>query len=104
MLIIPAASIESLRWDLIEQASEIVMEPIREQDVPMVVFDLSEVNYFGSVFLSVLLRCHKIVKTRGGEMVVSGPSKMARELLHLTSFDTLWAIYDTREEALQALA
>lgn len=104
VVIIPAANVEQMRWDLIEQAADIVMEPLREQEVPMVVFDLSDVNYFGSVFLALLLRCHKFVKSRGGELVLCGASKMAGELLRVTALDTLWAIYDTRDEALDALA
>ncbi|MCH7988603.1 MAG: STAS domain-containing protein [Planctomycetes bacterium] len=104
VVITPASDVESMRWDLIEQAAEIVMEPLREQEVPMVVFDLSDVGYFGSVFLALLLRCHKLVKTRGGEMVVCGASEMAMELLRVTALDTLWAIYDTQDEALDALA
>ena len=92
-----------MRWDLIEQAAEIVMEPLKELEVPMVVFDLSDVSYFGSVFLALLLRCHKFVKARGGELVLCGASPMARELLRVTALDTIWAIYDTREQALEAL-
>jgi anti-anti-sigma factor len=103
VVIVPAADIESMRWDLIDQAAEIVMGPIKEMSVPMVVFDLSEVNYFGSVFLALLLRCHKLAKSRGGELVLCGASKTASELLRLTALDTLWAIYSTREEALAAL-
>ena len=104
VVITPAADVESMRWDLIEQSADIVMDPIREQEVPMVVFDLSDVGYFGSVFLALLLRCHKLVRSRGGELVLCGASKMASELLRVTALDTLWAIYDTREEALTALA
>jgi len=44
------------------------------------------------------------VKSRGGELVLCGASELARELLRVTSLDTLWAIYDTREEALDAVA
>ena len=99
----PASDIENLKWDLIEQAAEVVMSPMREQEVPMVIFDLSEVSYFGSVFLALLLRCHKLVKTRGGELVLCGASELAVELLRITALDTLWAIYDTREEALEAV-
>ena len=98
-----ASDIEDLKWDLIEQAAEIVMGPMREQEVPMVIFDLSEVSYFGSVFLALLLRCHKLVKSRGGELVLCGASDLAVELLRITALDTLWAIYDTREEALEAV-
>ena len=79
------------------------MSPIREQEVPMVIFDLSEVSYFGSVFLALLLRCHKLVKSRGGELVLCGASVLAVELLRITALDTLWAIYDSREEALEAV-
>ena len=104
VVITPAADVESMRWDLIEQSADIVMDPIREQEVPMVVVDLSDVSYFGSVFLALLLRCHKLVKSRGGELVLCGASKMASELLRVTALDTLWAIYDTREEALSALS
>jgi len=104
VVIIPASDVEGLQWDLIEQAAEIVMDPLREQEVPMVVFDLTEVTYFGSVFLALLLRCHKLVKSRGGELVLCGASKLATELLRITALDTLWAIYDTQEEAIVALA
>jgi len=103
LVVAPSSSIEDLKWDLVEQAAEIVMTPIQGRDVPMVVFDLTDVSYFGSVFLALLLRCHKLVRSQGGELVLCGVSKLARELLRITALDTLWAIYDTREEAVAAL-
>jgi len=103
VVITPAGNVESMRWDLIEQAADVVMAPLRDQEVPLVVVDLNDVSYFGSVFLALLLRCHKFVKSRGGELVLCGASKMATELLRVTALDTLWAIYDTRDEALDAV-
>ncbi len=103
LVIATAGNVESVRWDLIEQAAEIIMQPLMEQDVPMVVFDLSDVNYFGSVFLQLLLRCHTVIKRHGGELVLAGVSSAAAELLRVTALDTLWAIYDTRDEAIDAL-
>jgi len=103
VVITPASNVEQMPWEVIEQAAEIVMAPLRAQASPMAVFDLSEVQYFGSAFLALLLRCHTTVKSRGGELVLSGPSKMARELLKLTALDTLWAIYATKAEALSAV-
>jgi len=103
VVITPAPNVEQMRWDLIEQAADVVMTPLADQEVPLVVFDLSDVSYFGSVFLALLLRCHKFVKSRGGELVLCGASKLATELLRVTALDTLWAIYDTRDEALDAL-
>lgn len=103
VVITPANNVESMNWELIEPAAEIVMEPIRSLTSPMVVMDLSQVSYFGSVFVALLLQCQKAVKARGGELVIAGASKMARELLKITALDTLWAIYDTRDEALKAV-
>ncbi len=103
-VIIPASEVESMQWDLIEQAAEIVLAPLRREPAGGVVVDLSQVSYFGSVFLSLLLRCHKMVKQQGGEVVLCGASERARELLRLTALDTIWAIYDTRDQAIEALS
>jgi anti-anti-sigma factor len=103
MIVCPGQDVETLRWDLIEQAAELVLEPIRQQPAPLVLIDLGEVSYFGSVFLSLLLRCWKQVSSTGGTMVLCGVSPRARELLRVTALDTLWAIYDTRREAIEVL-
>ena len=99
----PGPEIESLGWDLVEYAADVVLQPIRAQEYPLVLIALDNVNYFGSVFLSLLLRCWKEVSTKGGMMVMSGVSKRARELLRVTSLDTLWAIYDSEQEAISIL-
>ncbi len=103
VVVTPASNIESMNWDLIEQAADLIMAPLRDQEVPLVIVDLSEVGYFGSVFLALLLRCHKFVKSKGGELVLCGASEMAAELLRITALDTIWAIYNTRDEALDAI-
>jgi anti-sigma B factor antagonist len=103
-IIVPANEVETMQWELIEQAAEIVLAPLKKQPAAGVIVDLSKVSFFGSVFLSLLLRCHKLIKQQGGEMVLCGASDRARELLRLTALDTIWAIYDTREQAMEALA
>ncbi|MER3415869.1 MAG: anti-sigma factor antagonist [Gemmataceae bacterium] len=103
VVIVPASEVESLQWGLIEQAAEIVLAPLKRQPASGVIVDLSQVSYFGSVFLSLLLRCYKLIRQQGGEMVLAAPSERARELLRLTAFDTIWPIYESRQEALVAL-
>ncbi len=80
-----------------------IMDPLATQELPLVIVDLKDVGYFGSVFLALLLRCHKFLKRRGGELVLCSANDMARELLKITALDTIWAIYDTRNEAMQAI-
>lgn len=102
-VVVPSTEVESLQWELIEEAAQLVVGPISQMGIPQVIIDLSEVEFFGSVFLSLLLRTWKSVYQQGGTMVLCGVSVRARELLKLTALDTLWAIYDTREEAMEVL-
>jgi len=103
-VIIPSPEVESMPENLIQQAAQLVLAPLKQDPPAGLVIDLSRVSYFGSVFISFLLRCHMLVKKHGSEVVLAGPSERVRELLHLTALDTLWALYDTRAEAMAALA
>jgi anti-sigma B factor antagonist len=86
-----------------EMAAALLVEPLKAEDEPVVIFDLSQVNYFGSVFLAILIRCWKIIRAKSGTMVLAGVSSHAKELLHVTSLDQAWAIYKDRREAIEAL-
>ena len=103
-IITPSPEVEKMPENLMEQAAQLVLAPLRADPPAGLVFDLSKVDYVGSVFLSFLLRCHKRVKEHGSEVVVAGASSKARELLHMTALDTLWALYATRAEAMAALS
>ena len=102
-VIVPSPEVESMSESLIQQAAQLVLAPLKDDPPGGLVIDLTNVDYFGSVFLSFLLRCYTPIKMHGSEMVLAGVSKRIRELLRLTNLDTLWAIYDTRAEALEAL-
>ena len=102
-LISATPALETLDFGLEEHAADLIMEPLRSQDGPLVVFDLSQVNYFGSMFLAVLLRCWKLALAQGGMMVLAGVSDHAKELLRITSLDMVWPMYATRREAMEAL-
>src|SRR5438045_7402960 len=97
-VIIPASEVESMSENLIQQAAEIVLAPLRKDPPAGLVIDLTEVKFFGSVFISFLLKCHMLVKKHGSEVVLAGSSDRVRELLHLTALDTLWALYKPRGE------
>lgn len=102
-VITPAPEVESMPENLIQQAAEIVLAPLRKAPPAGLAIDLSQVKFFGSVFISFLLKCHMLAKRHGCEVVLAGASPRARELLHLTALDTLWAIYDNLDEAIEAL-
>ena len=57
---------------LIDGASALLLEPLRHQESPLVVVDLSRVRMFGSTFLALLIRCWKLASGKGGTLVVCG--------------------------------
>src|SRR5438477_13174707 len=103
-VVTPSAKVEEMHETLIEQAARMVVQSLREEPPEGIVVDLSQVNYFGSVFVSFLLRLHSLAKKNGTEIVLAGASEPARELLNLLDLETLWALYDNRKEAVDALS
>src|SRR5947208_11931375 len=103
-VVIPSAKVEEMHEALIEQAAKMVISALKEDPPSGIVIDLSQVNYVGSIFVSFLLRCHTLAKKQGSEIVLAGASEPARELLHLLDLETLWALYGTRQEAIEALS
>ncbi len=96
-------ALESVGMGLEDLSARMIIEPLKGMDEPVVLFDLSQVNYFGSVFLAVMIRCWKVVLAKSGTMALAGVSPHARELLHVTALDTAWPIYADRREAVDAL-
>src|SRR5262245_17930752 len=81
-VIVPSPEVESMPENLIQQAAQMVLDPLKSDPPAGLVIDLSQVRFFGSVFISFLLRCHTRVKQHGSEMVLAGASDRIRELLH----------------------
>lgn len=96
-------AIERIDFGLEEQVAETILKPLRRQENPLIVFDLSRVENFGSMFLALLIRCWRLALSQGGSMALSGVTERTRELLRVTALDTVWPIYDTKREAMDAL-
>ena len=79
-VVIPSPKVEEMHEALIEQAAKMVVHSLREDPPAGIVVDLGQVNYFGSVFLSFLLRCHTLAKKHGSEIVLAGCSERTRDL------------------------
>ena len=102
-VIIPSPEVESMHDSLMQQAAEMVLAPLKDDPPSGLIIDLSQVKYFGSVFISFLLKCHMLAKRQGSEIVLAGASERCRELLSVTDLDKLWALYDTQKQALDVL-
>jgi anti-anti-sigma factor len=102
-LITATKELEHIEFGLEELVSELILKPLRRQENPLIVFDLSRVDYFGSMFLAILIRCWKLALSQGGTMALAGVNDRTRELLRVTSLDMVWPIYQSKREAIDAL-
>jgi anti-sigma B factor antagonist len=102
-VITPSMEAAALPESPLEQAAASALAPLEAKPPTGIVMDLSRVDYFGSLFIAFLIRCHKLAKKSSGQMVVAGASERIRQLLHLTALESLWAFHEDRAEAVQAL-
>jgi anti-anti-sigma factor len=96
-------ALEHIEFGLEEHVAELILKPLQRQENPLIVFDLSRSDCFGSMFLALMIRCWKLALSRGGMMALAGVTERTRELLRLTNLDTVWPIYDSKREAMEAL-
>jgi anti-sigma B factor antagonist len=96
-------ALEQIEFGLEEQVADMILKPLQRQENPLIVFDLSQVDNFGSMFLALLIRCWKLAMSHGGTMALSGVNERTRELLRVTALDIVWPIYDSKREAMDAL-
>lgn len=103
MIIHASHVLEPMDPTLLEGAASILLDTLRGNKNLQIVFDLGDLNHFGSTFLALLVRCSKLAVSLGGGMVLAGVSKNAKFLLHITSLDMVWPMYGTAREAIEAL-
>ena len=80
-----------------------VQAEIDAPDVKHVIVDLGEIPYFGSTVLEWMVQMWKRAKAKGGTLATCNCSQIGREVLHAARFDTLWGIFDTRDDALKSI-
>jgi anti-anti-sigma factor len=102
-VILTSRLLETMEPSLLEGASSLLIDALKREACPQVVVDLSQLEYFGSAFLALLIRCWKLATMRGGTMALSGVSDRVKELLHVTSLDMVWPMYGDLREAINAL-
>jgi len=102
-IITATEALERMDFDLEEQVADLILRPLRRQENPLIVFDLSQADNFGSMFLAVLIRCWKLALSQGGTMALSGVTERAGEFPRVTALDTGLPIYDFQREGIDAL-
>lgn len=75
-----------------------------ETGPPRLVLDLSAVELVDSTGLSAILSAFRRLPPNGGRLALAGCRKPVVELIKLTRLDRILRLFDTAEEAVEALA
>src|ERR1700677_2824038 len=70
-------ALETIEFGLEEQVAELVLKSLRRQENPLIVFDLSQVDNFASMFLALLIGCWKLALSKGGRVFLPGCTERA---------------------------
>jgi anti-anti-sigma factor len=81
-----------------------VLYRLRESGAKHLIVDFGQTVYFGSIILGSVLKLATRLRDSGGRFALCNLSENGREMLRIARFDTLWPIYGSRAEALQAVA
>lgn len=82
---------------------ELLPPLLDEATPPLVVVDLSNVQFFGSSFIELLFRARNHLNNRSGRLAICGLQGYCREVVEVAHLDQLWLVCDDRPAAIEAL-
>ncbi len=95
---------DNLNEEHLSAASDRLLSLAKTIDPPKLVFDLSRTRFFASGFLGVIFRVWNRLSQRGGSIAMCGASGVCVDVLRVTNVEKLWGIYETQQEAIEALS
>lgn len=94
---------DSLDEGNLDDLRDFLLQLADQTDPPWLVIDLSNTNFFGSIFIEVLFRMWNRLNARGGCFVLSGLREFCAEVLYTSRLDKLWDFYPNSKAAVEAL-
>ncbi|RCS40558.1 anti-sigma factor antagonist [Bremerella cremea] len=80
-----------------------IVEVVKHASPPLVVIDLAQTKSIGAFFIQFLIRIWKLIKKRGGHLVIAGINDDCLDVLKRSKIESLWQRYPNREQAMVAL-
>lgn len=71
---------------------------LEESGISTLIFNLSQVEFMDSSGIGLIIGRYKRMKTRGGQVYISGGNHQIDRILHLSGIDTLIRRIDTPSE------
>lgn len=75
------------------------LERLAAERVPVIVLDLSEMDFISSLGLGAIISGHLKCRHHNGRIKLAGPTRPVCELLETTRLNKLFGIYESVEQA-----
>jgi anti-anti-sigma regulatory factor len=102
LVVEPGCRVGTLAGGDITNGRQRVLNEIRHSNLQTVVFDFRNVECLGSRLIDTLCVLWKCLRERSGRLVLCRLSEDAYEVLKVSRLLSLWPVYPSREEALDA--
>jgi stage II sporulation protein AA (anti-sigma F factor antagonist) len=79
------------------------VEALVERGTSHLILDLRLVKFINSTALGSIIKAHKRCKAEGGELVVSQPSSLVRDVIRKVGIDKVIPLFETEAEATKAI-
>ena len=79
---------------------DLLKADIQRSGTLRVIVDLSQLPYFGSMLIDLLVVLWRLIGRRDGRLILYKPSAIGREVLSAAKLDQLWPLAETREDAI----
>ena len=81
---------------------EKIIRELLDQDIALLLFDLSSMPYLGSKALRVILNATKTIEHKHGRVVLCSPNQYVREIFEISGYESLIPIADSVESGISA--
>lgn len=96
-------SYDSLDDRVLDEFGGMLLSEAAHADPPRLVLDFSRTTFIGSSFIELMVRAWRRLQQRNGSMVVCGVQPFCLEILQITRLTSIWNVYPTRREAVDAM-
>jgi len=93
----------SLNTHALEEVERVLMHEASDTESQGLMLDMGKTVYFGCGFLRVLLRCLRQTREMHKRLALCQLRVLPGDVLKITCVDTLCEIFETRDEALEAM-
>lgn len=103
LIVVPMGAALNFRYQEVHLQTNHLYHLLDDPNVDSVVVDFSQVDYLDTIILSCLLRLLTKVRYGNGRGALCCVSPRMEEVLANVKLNSMWPVYPTREQAVQAV-